>query len=153
MSDKSALLEKYNAARKRQGLPQFSVWTGSVEALQDAFTKLTGEVKAMNGKAGQHKTAPDKKATKAPVKADPKKVAKDNKKPDNKKPDKDDKKPAGDSVALADICARVKVEPRAARIRLRAAREEGKAPDMIGGRWAFKTKDVKSVEAIITPKS
>ena len=56
----------------------------------------------------------------------------------------------GDVVTLGDICKRLDVEGRAARIRLRKAGE--RVPARVGDSWRWSRDDVAAVEAIIAKK-
>lgn len=52
-------------------------------------------------------------------------------------------------VRLGHICKRLKIEPKAARIRLRAADASGRVPPTVGDAWVWLPKHVPAVEAII----
>jgi len=54
----------------------------------------------------------------------------------------------GNAVRLGDICQRLKVDGRIARVKLRKAGD--KVPSTIGDAWLWDARDVAAVEAIIT---
>lgn len=134
------LLDKYNELRKSKGMPTFQRWTGSTEDLQDAYHKLNGD------KPQPAVTTPTPKKAKAP-KAESKPQAA---KAPEKKPAK--ATPADDgSVKLADICKELKVAPRAARIKLRAAYKKDKGlPATAGDTWAWKKGDVAKIKGLLS---
>lgn len=124
MTDKSELLTRYNDLRAKQGLPKFAVWTNSVESLEDAYNKL-------NGGGGDDKPKAAKKASVKPTKNVASKEHATGKK---------------EGVPLRDICKKINVEPRAARIKLRKAKN---VPKTVSDNWTFAAKDVAAVEKII----
>jgi hypothetical protein len=170
----ASLLERYNEARKRQGLPIFTKWTGTTESLQDAYNKLTGG----NGK--DHDPPTRKTKVKAKVKVpeniDPAPVKRDLRAPKDKQPGPERSKAMKEhstrivskaekldknkaivekkltTITLAEVCAKLNVVPKTARVQLRAAYGEdtkGKLPKRQGGTWVFDPKDVKAIEEII----
>jgi hypothetical protein len=165
----ASLLERYNEARKRQGLPIFTKWTGTTESLQDAYNKLTGG-------NGHDKDPPAKVKTKAKVKVPEEPTPRDLRAPKLKSPGPERSKAMKEhatrivskaekldknaaivekkltTITLAEICAKLHVVPKTARVQLRAAYAEdtkGKLPKRQGGTWVFDPKDVKAIEEII----
>lgn len=102
--DKKALLAKYNDLRVAHGLPRFSVWTSSIEALQSEVNRMSPS------------TAP-KKAAAAPdmaAKSDTKKSLKEKK--------------AADKAAEKEAAAKAKADAQAHAEAVKAVSGKRKAP-------------------------
>jgi len=127
-------LDELNALRQRLGLKPTQSDVNIDERIKSLQEKLAAPLV-------------DKKAKKKAPAAEPEKV--DEPKPAAKKAKVEDDTPA-DIVRLGDLCKRLKIEPRAARIRLRKAGD--KVPATVGDSWRWASKDAAAIEAIITPK-
>jgi hypothetical protein len=154
------LFEKYNDLRKSKGMPAFQRWTGTTEALQDAYNKLNGDRPAAPTPAAKKapKVKPEKTESKpepkkVEAKPEPKKAEPAPKKAEAKKPEPKKAEAKADSnvVKLSDICDDLKLEPRAARIKLRAAykKKDNDLPDTVGDTWGWKKGDVSKIKSLL----
>jgi len=151
----NAQLEELNALRRQlQMVPLNKAPEGD---LSERIAKLKQRVERdpvaqANAKAASD-AAPAEETT-TPEET-PAKVIKKGKVPDVKKAPKTVKgtkvkvEPENDAstVRLGDICKRLELDARLARIKLRKAGD--KVPDTVGDSWRWAAKDVSAVEAII----
>ena len=119
-------LQELNALRKQLGISPLKKWSESKAALAARVEKLQERVTALS--ANSHKAA-----EKVDTKAAAKKVT-----------------PPDDGVKLASICRDMKINPRAARIKLREAYKGKGMPETLGGAWMWSPGDVVKVKEVLS---